>query len=355
MNFSKFVWSMILISVMLPLSLLAQIHYNPIIPDMIADPSIVKFGDTYYCYATTDGYGRGLATSGPPVVWKSKDFVHWSFKGILFPSMKNQLYWAPSKVVKANGKYYLYPTLNTHIYGAVSKSPEGPFKLAQGADTLVGPKAPKPMVYMKGPRNSKGIDAEIFTDDNGQSYMFWAQRGAAKLDKDMLTLDTVVNIIDTKRRGYSEGPIFFKRKGIYYYLYTMDGNENYKYAYVYSKVSPLWSLRLPGKRCDFHHIAQCQHLWPWSWLCLQRTRHGHVLFRLPRVRHRWHQPTGLGRRAAFQRRRHHQTCDSDNCWRWSARKRQNQTQSSLGQKGNSFFLGTRFQSEAHQRPLDVPG
>jgi beta-xylosidase len=39
-------------------------NYNPIIPDLIADPSIVKFGDTFYCYATTDGYDKGLATSG---------------------------------------------------------------------------------------------------------------------------------------------------------------------------------------------------------------------------------------------------------------------------------------------------
>ena len=224
---------------LLPVGIQSQVNFNPIIPDMIADPSIVKFGDTYYCYATTDGYGRGLATSGPPVVWKSKDFVHWSFKGIFFPSVKDQLYWAPSKVVKANGKYYLYPTLNTHIYAAVSKSPEGPFQLANGPDHLIGPDAPKPLVYMKGPRNSKGIDAEIFTDDNGQSYLYWAQRGVAKLHKDMITLDTVVNIMDTKRRGYSEGPIAFKRKGIYYYLYTMDGNENYKYAYVTSNISPI--------------------------------------------------------------------------------------------------------------------
>lgn len=232
---------------LMPLSLSAQQLFNPIIPDMIADPSIVKFGDTYYCYATTDGYGRGLATSGPPVVWKSKDFVHWSFKGILFPSMKNQLYWAPSKVIKANGQYYLYPTLNTQIYAAVSKSPEGPFKLAQGVDSLNGPDSPKPLVPNKGPKNSTGIDAEFFKDDDGQSYLFWAKRGVAKLHKDMVTLDTVVTIVDTKRRGYSEGPIFFKRKGIYYYLYTMDGNENYKYAYVTSKVSPTGPFDYPAE------------------------------------------------------------------------------------------------------------
>jgi beta-xylosidase len=238
--------TILMVLTLLPLPILIQAQ-NPIIPDMIADPSIVKFGDTYYCYATTDGYGRGLATSGPPVVWKSKDFVHWSFNGIAFPSMKNQVYWAPSKAVEVSGKYYLYPTLNANIYCAVSNSPDGPFRLANGADTLAGQDAPKPMVCDRGPRNSKGIDAEIFTDDDGQSYMFWAQRGVSKLNKDWMTLDTVVHIIDTKRRGYSEGPIFFKRKGLYYYLYTMDGHENYKYAYVYSRKSPIGPFEYPEK------------------------------------------------------------------------------------------------------------
>lgn len=41
---------------------------NALIPDMIADASIQEIGGTFYCYATTDGYGRGLETSGPPVV-----------------------------------------------------------------------------------------------------------------------------------------------------------------------------------------------------------------------------------------------------------------------------------------------
>lgn len=89
---------------------------NPIIADMIADPSIVKYNGTWNCYATTDGYGQGLATSGPPVVWKSKDFVNWSFDGIFFPSDNGQKYWAPSKLVFANGRYWLYPTLNSSIH-----------------------------------------------------------------------------------------------------------------------------------------------------------------------------------------------------------------------------------------------
>ena len=85
---------------------------NALVPDMIADASIQEIDGMFYCYATTDGYGRGLETSGPPVVWKSKDFVHWSFDGTYFPSAATEKYWAPSKVVQANGKYYIYPTIN---------------------------------------------------------------------------------------------------------------------------------------------------------------------------------------------------------------------------------------------------
>ena len=76
-------------------------HNNPfgnaLIPDMIADASIQEINGVFYCYATTDGYGQGLKTSGPPVVWKSKDFVHWSFDGTYFPSAAKEKYWLPVK------------------------------------------------------------------------------------------------------------------------------------------------------------------------------------------------------------------------------------------------------------------
>lgn len=222
----------------------AQTH-NPLIPDMIADPSILKLGNTYYCYATTDGYGGGLSRSGPPVVWKSADFVNWHFNGIYFPSVNGQTYWAPSKVIAANGKYYLYPTINSKIYVAVADAPDGPFHLANGADTLAGPTAAQPLVEGRGPKGTKGIDAEVLVDDDGKAYLYWAQRGAAPLHQDMLGLDTPVTVIKTKREGYSEGPIVFKRKGVYYYLYTLDGHENYKYAYGYSSISPLGPFTFP--------------------------------------------------------------------------------------------------------------
>lgn len=219
-------------------------NYNPIIPDLVADPSIVKFGDTFYCYATTDGYDKGLATSGPPVLWQSKDLVNWSFDGIFFPSAAKQLFWAPSYAKKVGKDYFFYPTVNTHIYVAKASSPKGPFKLV-GEDTFEKGKAPAPLVLMDGPKKTKGIDAEIFIDDDKTPYLFWAQRGAAKLKPNMTELDGDIQVIQTKRNGYSEGPIFFKRKGIYYYMYTLSGHEHYAYAYQYSKVSPFGPYEFP--------------------------------------------------------------------------------------------------------------
>jgi len=219
---------------------------NALVPDMIADASIQEINGTFYCYATTDGYDQGLKTSGPPVVWKSKDFVHWSFSGFYFPSAVGQKYWAPSKAVAANGRYYIYPTVNGFMYPAVSDSPDGPFKLAKGADSFYLPFTPATLLQPKGRKEPAGIDAEVFIDDDGQPYVFWQLRFAAKLNRDMTAVDTASVIqIATKRQGYSEGPAFFKRKGIYYYLYTLGGDEKYQYAYGMSRTSPLGPFEYP--------------------------------------------------------------------------------------------------------------
>src|SRR5436853_238556 len=83
-----------------------------LIPDLLADPSIVDIDGTFYCNATTDGAGAGLASSGTPVVWKSKDFLNWSFKGSIFADNFDAKYWAPSSLIRKGGRYYLFPTLD---------------------------------------------------------------------------------------------------------------------------------------------------------------------------------------------------------------------------------------------------
>ena len=221
----------------------ANLFGKALVPDMIADASIILVDDTFYCYATTDGYGRGLETSGPPTVWKSADFVHWSFEGNYFPSAAEQKYWAPSKAIAANGKWYIYPTINGHMYAAESESPEGPFKLVRGEDRFVLPYN-KESTLLQGD-NRYGIDTEVFIDDDGQAYAFWGGRQIARLAADMVTLDSITTLT-TRRKEYSEGPIFFKRNGIYYYMYTIGGDERYEYYYMMSRVSPFGPYEVPA-------------------------------------------------------------------------------------------------------------
>ena len=213
---------------------------HPIIPDLIADPSIVEIDGTFYCYATTDGAGAGLATAGLPVVWKSRDFLHWSFVGSLFSDNFEAKYWAPSSAIRRNGRYYFFPTLDEKITVLVGDSPEGPFR------TLDGKNINKTSGWQPfSIKVAKPIDAEIFIDDDNAAYMVWAQRGIGKLKPDFSDFEGEQTIVRTRRGGYSEGPYLFKRKGIYYYLYTLEGHENYKYAYMMSRTSPLGPWEAP--------------------------------------------------------------------------------------------------------------
>ncbi len=210
-----------------------------LIPDMVADPSIVDIDGTFYCYATTDGWGQGLATSGTPVVWASKDFLNWSFQGSSFPSDFDLKDWAPSSIVHRNGRYYSFPTLDGKITAVVSDSPLGPSVAPDGQHVTKATLRPFPI------EQKSTIDAEVFIDNDGQAYMVWSRRREAKLKPDLLSPDGPTVTISTKREGYSEGPFLTKRKGIYYYFYTLGGGETYQYAYMMSRTSPMGPWEAP--------------------------------------------------------------------------------------------------------------
>lgn len=219
-----------------------RVFPHALIPDLIADPNIIEFDGVFYCYATTDGMGRGLATSGLPVVWQSRDFVNWSFSGSIFPENFNAKYWAPSVPVKKDGRYYLFPTLDNLISVVVADAPTGPFRTLDGRDIYPGSGwTPFPL------GTEHPIDAEIFRDDDGQDYMLISRRRIATLKPDFSGLASRVTEIRTKRSGYSEGPAMFKRRGIYYYLYTLGASESYQYAYMMSRVSPLGPWEGPAQ------------------------------------------------------------------------------------------------------------
>ncbi len=228
------------------------IKYNPLLPDTVADPAVVEFDGVFYLYGTTD-IGTGLGASGPPVVWKSDDFINWSFQGTIFPDVDWSVakFWAPGRVIRRleNGKYkyYLYFSASEvasadpkarkpdpeQTFVAIADSPEGPFVTANGPNQFSGPGKATPVLPT--------IDGDPFVDEDGTAYIGWRYHQIAKLNPDWLSIDSTTSFQIPSKHGnaYSEGSWIFKRKGIYYYLYTLSAHANYKYAYVMSKESAL--------------------------------------------------------------------------------------------------------------------
>jgi hypothetical protein len=186
---------------------------NPIVPGLFADPSIAKFGDTYYLYATTDGFGWD---TGRWVVWRSNDFVNWSFRGESFPEITGKKNWAPGKPIFRDGKYWLPYTLHGNENRvAVADRPEGPFR-----DAFPGkPHAPE-------------IDGEIFVDDDGTPYLLYGAHTVkiGALKPDLSGYARGVTTVDFGM-GYLEGPFLFKRKGKYYLGVANLGYAEYRIAY----------------------------------------------------------------------------------------------------------------------------
>ena len=258
-------------------SLIADRNYNPLIPDNLADPSVSKFGDIYYLYGTTD-LDYGLGRAGTPVVWKSKDFVNWSFegshisgfdwsKGYDYTNDKGEKkkgyfrYWAPGKVIEQDGKFYLYVTFvkpddKMGTYVLVADRPDGPFHFTAGQGLL-----PPGEEGTDSPAVVDDIDGEPFINDDGSGYIFWRRRNAGRLSADRLHLDGEPVTLATARQGYSEGPVMFKRKGIYYYIYTLSGHQNYVNAYMMSRGSPLTGFVKPEGNDIFLFSSPENQVW----------------------------------------------------------------------------------------------
>lgn len=98
------------------------------------------------------------------------------------------------------------------------------------------------------------IDGEPFINDDGSGYIFWRRRNAGRLSADRLHLDGEPVTLATARQGYSEGPVMFKRKGIYYYIYTLSGHQNYVNAYMMSRESPLTGFVKPEGNDIFYSL-----------------------------------------------------------------------------------------------------
>jgi len=246
---------------------------NPFIPGYFADPTIRRFGDTWYLYATTDGTGNGY---GPAQVWVSKDFVNW--KNIVMNWPTTEVVWAPDVVQMPNGKYRYYYCEPCNILIGESDTPIGPWHNILGKDDAV-------MVPDRYIHNVITLDPQLFRDDDGQEYLYFTTWGiyngfgcgVAKLNPQFsifnsqfsisqfpearrwnehhpfpITADEFFSekrlIPNTELKDIFEAPFVFKHNGIYYFTYSSGSchTDTYRVQYATSTVGPMGPFEYKG-------------------------------------------------------------------------------------------------------------
>ena len=218
-----------------------------------ADPSPLVVGDTLFLYTSHDASPEDILDLNEQnsagffmydwLLWSTTDMVNWtehgavaSLKDFAWRSRENGA-WA-IQTVERNGKYYLYAPLHGHGIGVlVSDSPYGPFRDPLG----------EPLVWQK--EHWDDIDPTVFTDDDGQAYMYWGNPHVyyTKLNNDMISTQGDIYVLNPKDgvmrpvkeegakvdlrapwsekatwtvKNYQEGPWLYKRNGHYYLGYA---------------------------------------------------------------------------------------------------------------------------------------
>ncbi|MCM8709689.1 glycoside hydrolase family 43 protein [Clostridium sp. SYSU_GA19001] len=219
---------------------------NPLNISNIGDPFVLKASDgKYYLYATSAQYGF--------YVWSSINMLDWTKIGYAFQvngdNWANKDFWAP-EVVEYKGKYYMYYSARCKDNGslrigvAVSDSPTGPF---------VNPEN-KPMFDF----GYAAIDADVIVDEDGRKYMYYSRDCSEnivsgrheshiygiELNDDMLSVkgepvllikpDQAWELQSGEGWRWNEGPLVFKKNGIYYMMYSANFYADKKYGIGYA-------------------------------------------------------------------------------------------------------------------------
>jgi arabinoxylan arabinofuranohydrolase len=144
------------------------------------------------------------------------------------------------------GSIIFYFPADDQIGVAVSDSPTGPFK-----DALE-----KPLIgRMEAGADVRSIDPNIFIDDDGQAYLYFANShdhvAVVKLKQDMITRDGPIQVLDLK--NYHEGIWVHKRNGLYYFSYPSYRGDMVANLMEYSvTMSPLGPFQYKGVILDNH-------------------------------------------------------------------------------------------------------
>jgi hypothetical protein len=204
-------------------------NFNPIVPGYFADPTLKKFGDLYYLYATTDGNGGGR---GPATAWVSKDFVNWTLVAMNWPT--SEVYWAPDVVKNSDGKYYLYYNQPCNTFAGVSDTPIGPWApVTPGEGLVIRDRLVKDVIT---------LDTQLFQDKDGTWYGYWGTWGiypnsgcgVGVFNADMKSFARLGMIPNTQAKDFFEAPFMIERNGVYYFTYSSGSCHDATYRVQYA-------------------------------------------------------------------------------------------------------------------------
>lgn len=208
---------------------------NPLLPGYFADPSIKKFDDTYYIYATTDGV---KLASGEPSVWISEDLVNWYEQEMemdLPEGLTNC--WAPDVLHGKDGRYYYYMgncQFGCNIYGYVSDTPTGPWSPINNGDPVIPVGTSKEYL--------PALDAQFLVDDDGSIYSYFGTwctsfkgMGWVKINSDDMHTIEEEGFIPIEQIPFAfEAAYPIKKDSIYFLMYSAGDCRLDSYAVHYA-------------------------------------------------------------------------------------------------------------------------
>lgn len=206
-------------------------YRNPVIDSKgMADPHVIRVGETYYMYPTT--HTRGYDA------FVSNDLVSWEHAGSVFEDPRGGA-WAPDVFhhERGDGRFYLYYTDNDPT------RPRAPLSKQIGVAVADGPLGP---FEDKGALAAPAIDAHLFQDDDGRMYLYYVDlEGGFKIMvrpmADPLTSEGEAREVIRPTEPWemvsghvTEGPFMLKREGTYYLMYSGTGADSPNYGIGYA-------------------------------------------------------------------------------------------------------------------------
>ncbi len=222
---------------------------NPVIKDVFtADPAALVHDDTVYLYTGHDEAPNNdvFFEMHDWLAFSSTDMVNWKAHG---PIMKaTDFKWAKgdawaSHMIEKDGKFYFFTTVRHNeekpgfaIGVAVSDSPTGPFEDAIGHALVTND------MTTQTPNDWDDIDPAIFTEDNGDTYMFFGNLVPkyVKLTDNLTALDGEIKVIDVP--NFTEAAWVHKKGENYYLSYACEFPEKICYAMSKSIHGP-WDFK----------------------------------------------------------------------------------------------------------------